>query len=77
MDKELLIKLQREKSHRILSQADDMVEQMRWDIAANRFYYACYHMCGRGFRRRDQGDGTYGKGICRSNREPALMIKMF
>ena len=44
MDKELLIKLQREKSHRILSQADDMVEQMRWDIAANRFYYACYHM---------------------------------
>jgi len=21
-----------------------MVDQKRWDIAANRFYYACYHM---------------------------------
>ena len=44
MDKELLIKLQKEKSHRFLSLAYDMVEQMRWDIAANRFYYACYHI---------------------------------
>lgn len=44
MDKELLIKLQKEKSHRILAQANDMVDQKRWDIAANRFYYACYHM---------------------------------
>lgn len=44
MDKELLIKLQKEKSHRILAQANDMVEQKRWDIAANRFYYACYHI---------------------------------
>ena len=44
MDKDLLIKLQKEKSHRFLSEANDMVEQERWDIAANRFYYACYHM---------------------------------
>ena len=44
MDKELLVKLQREKAHRILAEANDMVEQRRWDIAANRFYYACYHI---------------------------------
>ena len=44
MDKDLLIKLQIEKSHRILGDADAMVEQKRWDIAANRFYYACYHI---------------------------------
>ncbi len=44
MDKELLTRLQKEKSHRILDQANDMVEQMRWDMAANRLYYACYHM---------------------------------
>lgn len=44
MDKELLIKLQKEKSHKMLAEADDMVEQKRWDIAANRYYYACYHM---------------------------------
>ena len=44
MDKKLLIKLQKEKSHKMLAEADDMVEQRRWDIAANRYYYACYHM---------------------------------
>ncbi|MBO4463430.1 MAG: HEPN domain-containing protein [Prevotella sp.] len=44
MDKDLLIKLQEEKSYRMLAEADDMVQQCRWDIAANRYYYACYHM---------------------------------
>ena len=44
MDKDLLIKLQKEKSHKMLAEADAMVEQKRWDIAANRYYYACYHI---------------------------------
>jgi uncharacterized protein (UPF0332 family) len=44
MDKELLIKLQKDKSHKMLADADEMVIQKRWDIAANRYYYACYHM---------------------------------
>ena len=39
MDKELLLKLQQEKAYRMLSEADDMVEQKRWGIAANRYYY--------------------------------------
>ena len=44
MDNELLIKLQKEKSHKMLADANDMVDQKRWDIAANRYYYACYHI---------------------------------
>lgn len=44
MDTNLLIKLQTEKAHRFLQEADDMVLQKRWDLAANRFYYACYHI---------------------------------
>lgn len=44
MNRELLTKLQIEKAKRILTDANDMVLQKRWDIAANRFYYACYHM---------------------------------
>lgn len=44
MDILLLISLQKEKSHRILDQADEMVMLRHWDIAANRYYYACYHM---------------------------------
>ena len=44
MDANLLIKLQTEKAHRFLQEGDDMVLQKRWSLAANRFYYACYHM---------------------------------
>ena len=44
MDAKLLIKLQTEKAQRFLQEADDMLEQHRWDMAANRYYYACYHM---------------------------------
>ena len=44
MDILLLISLQKEKSHRILDQAEEMVTLRHWDIAANRYYYACYHM---------------------------------
>ena len=44
MDAPLLIKLQTEKAERFLAEGDDMVHQQRWDMAANRFYYACYHM---------------------------------
>ena len=44
MDKELLIRLQIEKSHRVLTDANDMVIQERLEIAANRFYYACFHI---------------------------------
>lgn len=44
MDKELLVSLQTAKAYRILEEADEMVELRHWDIAANRYYYACYHM---------------------------------
>lgn len=29
-----------------------MVEQKRWDMAANRYYYACYHMVHAAFINR-------------------------
>lgn len=44
MDTNLLIKLQTEKAQRFLQEGDEMLEQKRWDMAANRYYYACYHM---------------------------------
>ena len=52
MDIKLLIKLQTEKSERLLQEGDDMVEQKRWDMAANRYYYACYHMVHAAFITR-------------------------
>lgn len=42
-NKEILISLQTEKAKRFLSQADEMVELQHWDLAANRYYYACFH----------------------------------
>ncbi len=42
-DKTLLVTLQLEKAHRFLSQADEMYSLKHWDLAANRYYYACYH----------------------------------
>lgn len=44
MDAKLLIRLQTERSQRFLQEADDMVQQKRWSLAANRYYYACYHI---------------------------------
>lgn len=49
MDIALLIKLQTEKVERFLSEGDDMLEQQRWDLAANRYYYACFHMVHAAF----------------------------
>lgn len=32
-----------ERAHRFLEQANEMYSLQHWDIAANRYYYACYH----------------------------------
>ena len=59
MDTNLLIKLQTEKAHRFLQEADDMVLQKRWDLAANRFYYACYHIVHAAFITRNIATKTH------------------
>ena len=42
-DIKTLVNLQLEKAHRFLAQADEMFSMKYWDLAANRYYYACYH----------------------------------
>ena len=32
-----------EKARTFLAQADEMYRQKYWDIASNRYYYACFH----------------------------------
>jgi len=49
MDAVLLIKLQTDKARQFLQEADDMFLQKRWSLAANRFYYACYHIVHAAF----------------------------
>jgi uncharacterized protein (UPF0332 family) len=39
----VLLRLQREKAQRFLAQTDEMVDLKYWDLAANRYYYACFH----------------------------------
>ena len=43
-NRRILVEQQRRKAHRFLSQAHEMVELKHWDMAANRFYYACFHI---------------------------------
>jgi uncharacterized protein (UPF0332 family) len=59
MDSNLLIKLQTEKARRFLQEADDMILQSRWSLAANRFYYACYHIVHAAFITRGIATKTH------------------
>ena len=43
-DRATLINLQTSKAERFLSQAKDMQALGLWDLAANRYYYACFHI---------------------------------
>lgn len=42
-NQKILISLQTEKAKRFLTQADEMANLKHWDLAANRYYYACFH----------------------------------
>lgn len=38
-----MVRLQLERADKFLNQADEMLESGHVDLAANRYYYACYH----------------------------------
>lgn len=42
-DRETLVKLEYEKAQRFLNQADNNYKVEEWEVAANRYYYACFH----------------------------------
>ena len=67
MDKQLLISLQTTKAYKFLEEANEMVNQKRWDLAANRYYYACFHMVQAAFISR--GISTKTHEGCRRNWE--------
>lgn len=39
-----LVRQQANKAEAFLSQADEMCLLRHWDLAANRYYYACFHI---------------------------------
>lgn len=43
-EKALLIHLQSEKADTFLKQAEFLYENKMWDVAANRYYYAMFHL---------------------------------
>jgi uncharacterized protein (UPF0332 family) len=42
-ERKTMISLEIEKAERFLKQADMMTDMEQWDMAANRYYYACFH----------------------------------
>lgn len=42
-ERRTMVTLEIEKAHRFLSQAQMAQDWQQWDLAANRYYYACFH----------------------------------
>ena len=42
-DRKTLVGLQMDKANRFLEQAEMVRGLQQWDLAANRYYYACFH----------------------------------
>lgn len=42
-DRNTMVGLEMEKAHKFMDQAHLMCTQEIWDLAANRYYYACFH----------------------------------
>lgn len=42
-ERKAMVGLQMEKANRFLEQAEMVRELKQWDLAANRYYYACFH----------------------------------
>lgn len=42
-ERKILVDQQLSKAHRFLAQADEVYDLGYWDMAANRYYYACFH----------------------------------
>lgn len=43
-ERDLLVRLQTERAEKVLVEADTMSMQGFWSMAANRYYYAAYHL---------------------------------
>ncbi len=42
-ERKTMVSLEMEKAHRFLDQAKMVQDMQQWDLAANRYYYACFH----------------------------------
>lgn len=42
-ERSYMVQLRMEKAFRFLDEAKRMVDMQLWDLAANRFYYSCFH----------------------------------
>ena len=42
-ERKTMVGLQMEKANRFLDQAEMVRDLQQWDLAANRYYYACFH----------------------------------
>lgn len=43
IDRKEMVRLQLDRAERFIAQADKLLEDQFYDLAANRYYYACYH----------------------------------
>ena len=42
-ERKTMVGLQMEKANRVMNQAEMVSKMQQWDLAVNRYYYACFH----------------------------------
>lgn len=65
IERNTIVSLEREKAHEFIRQAKLMCKQSIWDLAANRYYYACYHIIQALFVQRGLSSKTHA-GLLRT-----------
>ena len=53
-ERKTLVELQMQKANRFLEQAEMVRGLQQWDLAANRYYYACFHAVQALFIHQDR-----------------------
>jgi len=62
-DRKTMVGLEMEKADRFLKQAGMMCEMEQWDMAANRYYYACFHAVQALFIHNELADSIMMVGV--------------
>lgn len=75
IERNTVVTLQREKAHKFISQAKLMCNQSFWDLAANRYYYACYHIIQALFIQRGLSAKTHS-GLLRTFGQNYIMTNI-
>ena len=79
-----LVELRLEKAKRFIAEAEQMLSMGLWDLAANRFYYSCFHAAqallihyGLSAHTHAGTLGVFGMNFVKTGKNPCLFLSSF